>query len=112
MVTQNHYFTIFYSTDGFYWEPIAKIEGAGNSNSVLNYSWSHKNFQEGINYYQLSQTDYDGTTEFFPPIAIEYRFDKQLRYRVNLMGQKVNKDYKGIIIEYYSDGTSIKKHQH
>ncbi|MCC5924556.1 MAG: hypothetical protein JJT77_12285 [Crocinitomicaceae bacterium] len=108
----NYYFTIYYSTDGFVWEPIAQIYGAGNSNKTLEYTWLHKNFVNGINYYQLSQTDFDGTTVVFPPIAIENSFNKQLLYRVNMMGQKVNSKYKGVVVEYYNDGSSLKRHQH
>jgi hypothetical protein len=58
----NNYFTIERSTDALHFEPIATINGAGNSNSELNYEYidSPKDVKTNNTYYRLKQTDYDG----------------------------------------------------
>ncbi len=56
----NDYFTIERSSDIEMWESILKIEGAGNSNAVLNYSTIDKEPLTGISYYRLKQTDFNG----------------------------------------------------
>jgi hypothetical protein len=67
----------------------------------------------GISYYRLKQTDYDGMTETFNPIAITIDEDKPhvLDRIINTMGQEVDDDYNGLIIEIYKDGSSTKKYK-
>ena len=60
----NDYFTIERSQDGQNWVEVATIPGAGNSNTVLQYSFVDLNPLEGATYYHLKQTDYDGTSTF------------------------------------------------
>ena len=56
----NDYFTIEKSTDGKNFETIGKIRGAGNSQQILKYMFTDSNLDDGINYYRLKQTDYNG----------------------------------------------------
>jgi hypothetical protein len=56
----NDYFTIERSTNGINFEMIGKVDGAGNSTKALAYSFMDVNPMEGISYYRLKQTDYDG----------------------------------------------------
>jgi hypothetical protein len=56
----NDYFTIERSDDAFNFYPIAITDGAGNSNTILNYQFTDYNPLNGINYYRLRQTDFDG----------------------------------------------------
>ena len=56
----NDYFTIERSLDAMNFSPIGEIDGAGNSNLVLNYLFTDYNPHSGINYYRLRQTDFDG----------------------------------------------------
>ena len=56
----NDYFTVERSFDGENFIPIGVVEGAGNSNTLLNYTLTDSNPQIGNNYYRLKQTDYDG----------------------------------------------------
>ena len=60
----NDYFTIERSKDAINFDPIAIIDGAGNSNTILNYSMTDYNPMSGINYYRLRQTDFDGRFTF------------------------------------------------
>lgn len=60
----NDYFTIERSQDGFNWEEVRRIDGAGNSSNLLSYSTIDKNPYYGISYYRLKQTDFDGQFEY------------------------------------------------
>jgi len=56
----NDYFTIEHAADGIDYTEISKIDGAGNSNNRISYTYVDENPKEGINYYRLKQTDFDG----------------------------------------------------
>ncbi|MFA6923798.1 MAG: T9SS type A sorting domain-containing protein [Bacteroidales bacterium] len=58
--TNNDYFTIERSKDAIAFEPIITIDGAGNSNELLYYSAVDEESYQGVSYYRLSQTDFDG----------------------------------------------------
>ena len=66
----NDFFTIEKSFDGISFETIGTIKGAGNSNVQQNYSMEDNHTANGITYYRLSQTDYDGTASKSSIIAI------------------------------------------
>lgn len=66
----NDYFTLSHSTDGFNFVQIAQLDGAGNSDQTLSYSFDHVRPSAGINYYKLSSTDFDGTNYSKGIIAI------------------------------------------
>ncbi|MDX1652745.1 MAG: hypothetical protein R3277_09645 [Brumimicrobium sp.] len=105
----NDYFTLEYSSDGFKWEEIGQIPGAGNSTDVLSYSFPHYDFENSINYYRLTQTDYDGSSETFDIVSVDNRSNKRIAGAYNLIGQEVNlSTFKGIVILQYEDGTTEK----
>ncbi|MBI3133712.1 MAG: DUF2341 domain-containing protein [Bacteroidetes bacterium] len=60
----NAYFTVERSQDGITWEIVKKINGAGNSSSVLNYNAIDSYPFSGISYYRLKQTDFDGQSSY------------------------------------------------
>lgn len=110
--TNNDYFTIEHSTNGFSWDLIDKIEGAGNSNSAIRYGTKHRTYPNFINYYRLTQTDYDGKSETFPVLSIDNLVEKKMIRRINTLGSEVDENYKGMVIEIYNDNTSIKRFYH
>jgi hypothetical protein len=59
----NDYFTLYGSTDGTNYNQIATVKGVGNSTTSQNYQMLDKNAANGLTYYRLTQTDYDGTTK-------------------------------------------------
>lgn len=65
----NAFFTIYKSTDGVHWDKISEIEGAGNSTIAQEYSFIDDHFSETA-YYQLAQTDYDGTEKKWDVVAL------------------------------------------
>ncbi|NVO01871.1 MAG: T9SS type A sorting domain-containing protein [Bacteroidetes bacterium] len=58
----NNYFTIERSANGKEFEKIGTVNGSGNSNNILEYSFTDNNPIQGISYYRLRQTDFDGKT--------------------------------------------------
>ncbi len=73
----NSYFTIERSSDGKEFAELGKVKGAGNSNYIRNYNFSDENPFEGINYYRVKQTDFDGQFSYTPVIAIRNRFENE-----------------------------------
>lgn len=67
----NDYFIIERGNSINEFEVIAKIAGAGNSNSIIEYSYIDTKALTGRNYYRISQVDFDGTTSSFEIISIE-----------------------------------------
>jgi hypothetical protein len=58
--SKNDYFTIERSADGLNWEFVCQQSGAGYSSQVLNYADIDYTPLNGVSYYRLKQTDYDG----------------------------------------------------
>ena len=108
----NDYFSLYRSTDCLSWELVETIEGAGNYNADISYTILDRNPYTGISYYKLTQTDYDGTTEAFNPIAIVMKEVTKKVWKVfNLRGQEVGTNYRGPVIDIYYDNTSHKRVQ-
>lgn len=105
----NDYFIVERSGDNINWEEVGIVNGSGNSNSEIEYHINDYNFKIGLNYYRLIQKDFNGTTKIYNPIVVNNsRTPKTIINMVNIMGQKVTSDYKGLVIIYFDDGTKIK----
>lgn len=78
----NDYFTIERSSNGVEFIPLARIKGAGNSNTNLNYAYTDENPFIGTSYYRLKQTDFDGQFEIFDPVAVTINKNKTFTYAV------------------------------
>ena len=61
---ENDYFTVQRSQDGFVWEDIGFVDGAGTSYDNHEYSFIDQNPYEGTSYYRIKQTDFNGATDF------------------------------------------------
>ncbi len=66
----NDYFTIERSIDGIDFKQFITIPGIGNSSSPKYYSFRDQEVLNGRVFYRLSQTDFDGISEVFEPIAV------------------------------------------
>jgi len=107
----NDYFTIerrANDLDGT-WVNIATINGAGNSIVTSNYLFQDNEYTSNvINYYRISQTDYDGKKEVFDDMIIA--IDNRDKYKkiikiVNILGQEIKSDTPGVVIYIYEDNT-------
>lgn len=67
----NDYFTLEKTTDVVNFITIAKTNGAGNSNNILYYSIIDYHPTEGLSYYRLKQTDFDGKYTYSKLVMID-----------------------------------------
>lgn len=58
--TNNDFFTIERSLDGYNWQAIGRIKGSGNSEKLMSYQFMDENPLNETMYYRLKQTDYNG----------------------------------------------------
>lgn len=58
--TNNDYFIVERSTDGEHFEPVRKVDGAGNSSTLLDYEATDEIYSDGIYFYRLASVDFDG----------------------------------------------------
>ncbi len=66
----NDYFMVERSADGKNFNSIAWVQGAGNSESIKEYSAIDPDPLPGISYYRLRQTDYNGDFQIFYIVAV------------------------------------------
>lgn len=74
----NDFFTIEKSRDGETFEPVAFVQSKatdGYSSNTIKYSYKDNDPLDGISYYRLKQTDFDGSYEYSP--MVDVRFDQQ-----------------------------------
>ena len=58
--TNNDYFTVEKSQNGSDFIALSTIKGAGDSQTLLNYRATDNNPYQGVSYYRLKQTDFNG----------------------------------------------------
>jgi hypothetical protein len=107
----NNYFTIEKTTDGTSFDILGVVNGAGTSNSILDYQFTDYNVSSTINYYRLKQIDFDGMYNYTDLISIDNRsskVEKQIATITNILGQEVNENFRGLVIIVYTDGSSEK----
>ncbi|HRH67083.1 MAG TPA: hypothetical protein PLU53_12350, partial [Bacteroidia bacterium] len=66
----NHFFTLERSADNINFTEIGRVDGAGNSTSTNNYTFTDFHPLTGVSYYRLKQTDFDGKFAYFPVSVI------------------------------------------
>lgn len=93
----NDYFSIERSLDVINWKLVSKVEGAGNSNSIKNYSYIYKEPTHEIYYYRLKQTDFNGQFEHSDIIATNKCDDDltELAIYPNPANEAINLSYRG-----------------
>lgn len=67
----NDYFTISRSSDMENWEEVGTVKGNGSVNYQLDYEFIDIAPLDGISYYQMKQTDYNGENKSFDPVSVE-----------------------------------------
>ncbi len=101
----NEYFEILHSKNGVDFTPIGRVQGAGSTSEVTEYSYVDRNVT-GINYYQLRQVDFDGASEEFNIIRIESELSSSLTIYPNPIPSNI--DFSIRIKEINTDDTTIK----
>ena len=68
----NDFFTIERSRDGKHFSTLKTADGAGNSNALINYYDQDTQPLEGISYYRLKQTDFDGNYSYSTIVSVNF----------------------------------------
>ena len=105
------YYWIERSTTGEFTEKsiIGQKLAAGNSNTVMTYTFIDNDFDPTINYYQITQVDIDGQFKTYGPIGIDNSSKKTVVKTINMMGQEcVPNEVLEMYFEVYDDGTMKK----
>ncbi|MFH0865110.1 MAG: GEVED domain-containing protein [Bacteroidota bacterium] len=68
--TNNDYFVLEKSKDGILFEELTKVDGAGTSNSLINYDEIDYDPFEPVTYYKLKQVDFDGMYSYSDIISV------------------------------------------
>jgi|GEM_PF-4679958 len=80
----NSHFIIQHSQDGGNrFKDIGKVEGNYNSNSPINYTYTHNSPLVGINYYRLKQVDHDGKFEYSDIVSVVFGIKEELSIHPN-----------------------------
>jgi hypothetical protein len=66
----NNYFTIQRSTDGVHFTDVKDVPGAGNSGVVNLYNAEDNDALDGVSYYRIKQTDFDGHSTYSPIVDV------------------------------------------
>lgn len=75
----NDYFTIERTPDGKVYSIAGYMGGAGNSNSYLSYNSVDETPLEGVSYYRLRQTDFDGKFSYSRVVSVETASENPLK---------------------------------
>ncbi|MFH0865179.1 MAG: T9SS type A sorting domain-containing protein, partial [Bacteroidota bacterium] len=70
--TNNDFFTVENSKDAMNFETVTFVNGAGNSNELVQYSAKDYEPFHGISYYRLKQTDFDGQYTYSDVVPVNY----------------------------------------
>lgn len=97
----NDYFTIERSSDGINYQQIGTVDGAGNNNEIVNYSFIDYKPFKGISYYRLKQTDFDGKSSSSKIISVTNNDNSNISVKIY-----PNPNNGHFFIESYN-GTSI-----
>ena len=69
--TNNDYFLIEQSKDGFNFNPLGTIKGAGTISQTRVYNFTDNMPNIGVNYYRIRQVDFDGKFEYSNIISVD-----------------------------------------
>jgi hypothetical protein len=108
----NDYFILDKSEDGINWSLLTYMPGAGTAYTPSYYTYKDLNPFNGLNYYRLSQVDYNGNIERFNIIYIDLTSKlKVCTYTYyTMLGKEINIDdaVTGVYIRMCDDGTTTK----
>lgn len=108
---KNDYFEVERTYDGKTFESVATLKAKGSSTNLNKYESFDWNIDptKDVVYYRIKQVDFDGnhTYSSLRSITIEKNHIQRVK-KLNMLGQAVDDNYAGFVIEVFSDGTSKK----
>lgn len=106
----NDYFLVQRSSNGIDFETIGFVDGNGTTEWEMDYEFVDPAPFKGVSYYKLKQVDLDGYGEDTPVKSVHINTDDlTIVQSYNLMGQEINNNYSGIVIDLLEDGTTRKR---
>ncbi len=113
----NDYFTVERSSNGSNWQEISKMTGAGNSSTALSYSTVDSTPLDGVSYYRLKQTDFDGRFSYSTIEAVTIKkyssglsiYPNPTKNIINVSGDKDELDELKIVDVLGNDVTNLTK---
>lgn len=111
---ENDYFVVQRTYDGLTFEDINVIDGKGNTSDQVNkYKVIDENarLENDVVYYRIKQIDFNGKRSYSEMKAVKLGGANKLLNRINLLGQEVNENYEGVVIEIYSNGINKRFYQ-
>ncbi|NEN24749.1 T9SS type A sorting domain-containing protein [Cryomorpha ignava] len=76
--SNNSFFTLERSDDAIHFHEILKVAGAGSSRQRQVYKYLDNTPKAGINYYRLSQTDFDGEQTYFDIKSVYFEYNDNI----------------------------------
>jgi len=76
--SENDFFTIERSKDGIHFEKVLDVDGAGNSSTLKNYTAMDANPFNGVSFYRLSQTDFNGDSKTCKVVSVRINNTKSI----------------------------------
>lgn len=115
MEFNNSHFNVERSENGIQFTTIARVNGAGNSNTLQKYNYTDETPFSGKSYYRITQVDYDGKNSSTPIQTIELNCDNALlKVYPNPASNQINIKAKKAITQINiisSSGQSVLKYQ-
>jgi hypothetical protein len=96
--TDNSYFTVERSADALTWFALTQIKGSGQTTGIINYEYEDVKPIKGINYYRLSQTDFDGRKKYFDIVYVDHKLNTE--FRSTLYPNPTNGGYVNINVDH------------
>ena len=87
----NQYFTVERSADGTDFEPVQMVDGAGTTTVLKHYETIDEKPFQGISYYRLKQTDFDGKFSYSDKVPVDFSEKNDIFYlQPNPAGNEVS----------------------
>lgn len=106
----NDYFLVQRSRNGLDFETIGLVDGNGTTEWEMNYDFIDPAPYNGLSYYRLEQIDYNGQGDNTQLKAVQITTEEPVIVSsYNLMGQSINENYTGVVIDLFDDGSTRKR---
>lgn len=79
----NDYFVLETSKNGYEFQQLAIVDGAGNSSSILNYNFLDRQPLGLVTYYRLKQVDFNGSASYSEVISVKRDQDELVSFYPN-----------------------------
>jgi hypothetical protein len=80
--TNSDYFTIEKTRDGYNFETVVTMDAAGNSTSLLHYATKDNSPYQGISYYRLKQTDFNGAYTYSDLQMVDFNSNQEFSFEI------------------------------